>query len=332
MKHFCSIIDMKRILFALIALLLPVASTLAAWDVDIALLPTPETPISELGEYKAPIGKMDALIKENKLLEFYIEADKFFRKNSKDRREDSRSWARTHEEAMAMEWACRFAIMTPPLSDEIFLEPAASAMKDALERIDWNLKGEAFNVIIAEKFSASSISIRVYQRKHNMDTEPEIFPKKTEAKISRQLAYLALLTQSINRHRIEANEKLDHLRPKRSWEDDTDTILRADGTVDHEASSKAMAEANERYGQAMARYRILSDRLGGAIYTEPDAGTKLLYRLVYTFPRDGASVRKYLRMAGYTDDDACAAVIATAFPKTKETAYLYEGLKIKGSE
>ena len=57
--------------------------------------------------------------------------------------------------------------------------------------------------------------------------------------------------------------------------------------------------------------------------------SNFIYRLVCFFPEEPSKIHEFLKMAGYETDAECAKVIATIFPKTKETAYLYEGLKLE---
>ncbi|MDR1818405.1 MAG: hypothetical protein LBR07_09640 [Puniceicoccales bacterium] len=63
---------------------------------------------------------------------------------------------------------------------------------------------------------------------------------------------------------------------------------------------------------------------------------KLLSRIVAFFPRNGSMVRKYIKKAGFSlnpqfsqfklsEDEVCFYLLDKYFPKTKETAYLYEG-------
>jgi hypothetical protein len=55
----------------------------------------------------------------------------------------------------------------------------------------------------------------------------------------------------------------------------------------------------------------------------------IILRTLGTFPKDVAKVQKYLKMAGYSSDAECVEALKRLFPKTKETAFLYEGLLVE---
>lgn len=68
----------------------------------------------------------------------------------------------------------------------------------------------------------------------------------------------------------------------------------------------------------------------GQILTYTDGldhdGRALAEELIQAFPKDGASVQKYLKQAGYCTNIECAKILQKAVGRTKENKYLYAGL------
>ena len=342
MKYSRPVVLAAQILFVLAAFLPSPTTTLFAGERGLELLPVPDLPISQLGEYRAAIEDMEALLKKNDLKKFYIEIGKLLRENQKQRRTESREWSKSHEEATAIECACRLVIMAPLIPNEDFLAQAASGSKKISECEDLDLKSLVFRILHHASYPPHANTFAAYRRRNNTSTNPEIFPKLTSELQIRHATYLAVLTKAINEARTQAREALGKLKftrdptyvmPKRP---PLSTFIRPDFTVDHEAWKKS----DEKYQEELrnnpdpgeTRYRTLSGRYQSTIQLRSEIGTTLLNHLVRTFPRDGASVQKYLRMAGYASDEACATLIASVFPKTKETAYLYEGLKLEAAK
>ena len=94
-----------------------------------------------------------------------------------------------------------------------------------------------------------------------------------------------------------------------------------------------VAHSNKYEDPAVKRYEHLRERiLDRAAWPKPQDRSykyRFVLTLVMTFPRDSAKVHEYLRKAGYSTDEECAEAISTIFPMTKETAYLYEDLKLE---
>jgi hypothetical protein len=81
---------------------------------------------------------------------------------------------------------------------------------------------------------------------------------------------------------------------------------------------------------ALIRYQCLNQRYNMILSLLDTQRSSVMRdyvrKVVHRFPEDVPKIHEYIRKAGYVTDEDCWRVLESAFLRTKETAYLYEGL------
>ena len=312
----------KFLLVVALYLFFPLSLSIQAKDVPG--IPKPDVPVSQTGKYREILEKMEFHLQNDEHQEFYTAAYNFLAANKKERYAISRYWAETAEEATAIEWIYYYVVITPFVPTEIAIR---KMMEKPLEfkafQDDIRAKNEVFSFLFID-ITPSPNHVESYQRSQGLLGKPEIFPKQTPEFTERRAVYLAALVQSLTKAHAKAQEEYAKVK------------YVPDPNYKAPKYSRDTLEEYREYEEELRKHpdpaRIRQDgqhrRQIDIISLLPSKGT-VVRRFVYGFPRNGVKVQEYLRKAGYATDEECAEAIATIFPMTKETAYLYEGLKLE---
>jgi hypothetical protein len=330
----------KRLLMSLMFSLFIVVNLFSATLPELAVT-KPSTAFSETGEYRGMLEKMHLFLQEDELWDFYLTVADFIKK-TQPAMEESRSWPKSKEEAIALEWMYYFVTIAPIVPAEIWTQKIDSLSASAKKQIwpDVYIKNHVLASLVSTKMDDPSFresNLGVYRRKHGLTTNPELFSTQ-ESKLA-HVAYVAVLmrfSQTVceQMRREQAAAKfiptpgfvpLTPPYPKIQREGTPEEIAKQmrQQSQQHTIEAKKMRTdpASAAFYAVQARRTFVIHNLNSSRHM----GT-FLRKLILTFPRDGATIQKHIRMAGYESDEECALAIEDIFPRTKETRFLFQGL------
>jgi hypothetical protein len=243
-----------------------------------------------------------------------------------------------------MEWMVYLLANSTLLSDDEYLAMTKGDIYDAWS--ETTVKYELFEYMgyfplvdeIIEKHLAS-----IYEKAGQKQPDAEALAKMVRQVKEKHVEWYIGLTNLARKERKQALEEVGKMKYKSTpWHEvpKFPPLVIPPGTTDKEhcrLSEKhimeELAHQIKHENPAIKRHERLRQRiLQRASWRDVDRDYNMrqfVFTLVMTFPRDGAKVRECLRKAGYSTDEECAKAIATIFPMTKETAFLYEGLKLQ---
>jgi hypothetical protein len=304
---------------------------------DLSKLPAPVFPFEATGVRRASLEKIQELLRENKIWDFYKAADKIIAE-IEDKKEEHHDSIFAEDDLVALEWLFYIVTPAPLIPDEEYLEKTnynEGAEWDEIrvkKRILYHIERSTIKEEIIQKRL-----ILAYRRTTGKEPNVEFLAKAARENNINHLIYFTAMTKFFFETHEAALKKyhsiqyvptpgfvsksvpLPDFRPEMSSAEKQrlhKEFLRADRASEDPAGDRFVAAKSRQTQKGMSDVH------------QDTYQKEFVWRVVSTFPQDAAMVQKYIKLAGYSSDEKCAKVIAILFPKTAETAYLYEGLSL----
>jgi hypothetical protein len=299
-------------------------------------IPEPFLPVVGLGEYKPAIENMQNLLVQRQHSKFYSVAMEFLTKLRENQREEKRFEAKTREAEMAKEWTCYLITSAPLMEMDDFFILEKLPEKDDLY-VDIYAKTRVMGIIQNTPFGVRrDAAKRRYKVRNGVDYR-EIFTIQEIRKIeiAHVAYYAAILKGDRDAYKKASVEKRMGTYLRTPGYSTTPLRFSFNKVMNNneyreilENKKKEEEKENPNIGYEMSR---LKDRRLSTLtsYGMPwgDAHKKGLVKLVVDcFPNDSASVREYLKKAGYVSDIALADALQSVYPRMKRTEWLFVGL------
>lgn len=299
-------------------------------------IPFPFVPIAELGKQRTVVEKAKTALTDGNLWDFYEIAWTFIRECEKIKLEEKRFEPKTREEAMALEWLYYFIVTAPMISTEEYLQKHASIANKGFGN-DISNKAHLIGIIRTEKSDNPTLRNslkRVYKNTYGIEYK-EIFDEneRRQTEIA-HIAYYAALIKSF--HSIYQNAQL--AKKELSYAPTPGYVSPRPSPITASMSREQIIERQKKYQEdrekhadpARAVFRKKNARLSSIISIlnpiRKDVRVPFVKKVIRCFPRDGIKVQEYLRKAGFSSNEECASLLEEVYPRTSETAYLFQGL------
>jgi hypothetical protein len=288
-------------------------------------LPPPPIPIDSAGKYAPKIMKIQKLLDENKLWEFYNEIRLF----SKEQRENWSAIGCPREQKdgektlkIANEWLFYMLVKAPwiPTEEYIAREPTD---RNHAPNFDNNIKAQLLDLLTGkDSYSGGGYIFFFSEGKREFELL--------------HLEYLVVLLKAFDEK--DAKYKNEFETAKKRGFDRTavvETLSNSERDAYRKKYGRYPETAEEKYSRSMRRSSMLFESRKTS-----SERNYWLPKIVTTFPRNGAMVQKYIKKVGceltpkykkynLTSDEMCLFLLDEYFPMTRETAYLYKGLPVE---
>jgi hypothetical protein len=287
-------------------------------------LPSPPIPIANAGKYAPKIIKIQKLLDENKIWEFYNEIRLFSG-------EKKANWSamgcpreqKDGEEALkvANEWLFYLLAKAPWIpTDEYVAKETLDSNK--VPNFDNIMKQNLFEILTGESMFFLGEYMFFFKDKDGFDLlHVKYAISLLRAGRANEIKYMAEFETTKKKPLITSNKMPivgSHME---------DFYYRQSG--------KHLDPVLEKRSRSLSRQSALTYSIESL-----NGRRELFIRIIECFPRNGEKVQEYIKKNAYesfgyykkfslTPDEMCLLLLDKYFPMTKETAYLYKGLPLE---
>jgi hypothetical protein len=290
-------------------------------------VPPPPIPIASAGKYAPKILKIQKLLDENKIWEFYNEIRVFSKERAAnwdalgrpERQEDGETTLK-----IANEWLFYLLVKAPWISTDEYVEKEIPDGR-VVPNFDNNLKIALLELLIGQKVKSVIAG----------DEYLFFFEEGNRIFELLHLEYVIILLKTFDTKDVQyGKEFLVRRRKSHIPTPGLKQLSKHELSAFYEKHGRYYDPALEKHSRSLTRSHWMS---GSLISLGKAKGW--ITKIIETFPRDGAKVQEYIKKVGceqtdrykvynLTSDEMCLFLLDKYFPKTKETAYLYKGLPL----